>query len=134
MKPIKCITFDQEAQDALPEEVKARMKADREKAMAERDKNRIEIGKYSITYNRKNIPKFVQRLTDRAMHMIAGGDNLEEVDRVLRTHLKEIEYHGSIYISYMGICEWNDRESLYIRNSSGDYTLVSIRPIEEGQE
>ncbi|MDD2300325.1 MAG: hypothetical protein PHR52_11695 [Fermentimonas sp.] len=28
----KCITFDKQAQDALPEEIKAKMKADREKA------------------------------------------------------------------------------------------------------
>jgi hypothetical protein len=134
MKPIKCITFDPEAQDALPEEVKVRMKADRKKAMAESNKNRIEIGKYSITYNRKNIPRFVQRLTYRAMHIIAGGDNLEKVDQVLRSHLNEIEYHGSIYISYRRVSEWNDRESLYIRNSSGDYTLVSITPVKEDQE
>lgn len=31
---MKCITFDKEAQDALPEHIKAKMKADREKARA----------------------------------------------------------------------------------------------------
>ena len=33
---IKCITFDKRAQDALPEEIKAKMKADREKAIMDR--------------------------------------------------------------------------------------------------
>ena len=32
MERIKCITFDKNAQDALPEHIKAKMKADREKA------------------------------------------------------------------------------------------------------
>ena len=32
MKRIKCITFDKNAQDNLPEDIKAKMKADREKA------------------------------------------------------------------------------------------------------
>lgn len=32
MGKIKCITFDKIAQDALPEHIKAKMKADREKA------------------------------------------------------------------------------------------------------
>lgn len=32
---MKCITFDREAQDALPEHIKAKMKADREKARRE---------------------------------------------------------------------------------------------------
>lgn len=35
MDNMKCITFDKAAQDALPEEIKARMKADREKARKE---------------------------------------------------------------------------------------------------
>ena len=32
METIKCITFDKKAQDSLPEHIKAKMKADREKA------------------------------------------------------------------------------------------------------
>lgn len=32
MEKIKCITFDKKAQDNLPEHIKAKMKADREKA------------------------------------------------------------------------------------------------------
>ena len=32
MERIKCITFDKEAQDSLPEHIKAKMKADREKS------------------------------------------------------------------------------------------------------
>lgn len=100
----------------------------------EKIKNCIKTGKYTVTYHRKNIPKFVQRLADRAMYLIAGGDSLEEVSRVLHSHLLEIEYHGSIYISYMGVSKWNNRESLCIRNSSGDYTLVSIRPMMEEDE
>jgi hypothetical protein len=35
MDKIKCITFDKAAQDALPEHIKAKMKADREKARLE---------------------------------------------------------------------------------------------------
>jgi len=34
MNKIKCITFDKEAQDALPEHIKAKMKADRIAARA----------------------------------------------------------------------------------------------------
>jgi hypothetical protein len=34
MEKIKCITFDKSAQDSLPEHIKAKMKADREKARA----------------------------------------------------------------------------------------------------
>jgi hypothetical protein len=33
---MKCITFDKAAQDALPEEIKAKMKADRERAQTEK--------------------------------------------------------------------------------------------------
>lgn len=32
MDKIKCITFDKNAQDSLPEEIKAKMKADRDNA------------------------------------------------------------------------------------------------------
>ena len=32
MEPIKCITFDKNAQDNLPEHIKAKMKSDKEKA------------------------------------------------------------------------------------------------------
>ncbi len=35
MDKTKCITFDKEAQDALPDHIKAKMKADREKARNE---------------------------------------------------------------------------------------------------
>jgi hypothetical protein len=38
MEPIKCITFDKNAQDNLPEHIKAKMKADREKAEREQVK------------------------------------------------------------------------------------------------
>ena len=37
MDKTKCITFDKSAQDSLSEHIKAKMKADREKARAERD-------------------------------------------------------------------------------------------------
>lgn len=36
MNKIKCITFDKKAQDNLPDHIKARMKADREKARKDR--------------------------------------------------------------------------------------------------
>ena len=35
MECIKCITFNKNAQDSLPEHIKAKMKADREKAKAQ---------------------------------------------------------------------------------------------------
>lgn len=38
MEKIKCITFDKKAQDSLPEHIKAKMKADREKAEKQRCK------------------------------------------------------------------------------------------------
>jgi hypothetical protein len=86
------------------------------------------INGYKISQHRKNIAKFVIRMKDRACHLLSQGNNLEEVDRVLSLYMKEIEYHGSIYISYMPVNNWNDRERLFIRNSAGDYTLVSIYP------
>lgn len=33
--PMRCITFDKKAQDNLPEDIKAKMKADRDKAREE---------------------------------------------------------------------------------------------------
>jgi hypothetical protein len=38
-KKMKCITFDKAAQDALPEEIKAKMKADRERARMKQKSN-----------------------------------------------------------------------------------------------
>lgn len=37
IEPMKCITFDKKAQDNLPLEIKAKMKADRDKARARED-------------------------------------------------------------------------------------------------
>ena len=53
----KVATFDKQAQDALPEEIKAKMKADREKAIMDRqlketdalNKNKIEMTKEILT-------------------------------------------------------------------------------------
>ncbi len=44
-KKIKCITFDKDAQDALPEDIKAKMKADREEARLkmEREKDKFYV-------------------------------------------------------------------------------------------
>lgn len=39
---IKCITFDKQAQDALPEDIKTKMKADREKAIMDRQLKEME--------------------------------------------------------------------------------------------
>lgn len=36
MEKIKCITFDKNAQDSLPQHIKDKMKADREKAQSEK--------------------------------------------------------------------------------------------------
>ena len=42
MKDMKCITFDKAAQDALPEDIKEKMRQDRLKAEFERDKQEID--------------------------------------------------------------------------------------------
>jgi hypothetical protein len=89
---------------------------------------------YEINRYRKKITKFVQRLTDRACNLLIRDKSLEEVSENLHLYMNEIEYHGSIYVTYFGACEWNDKEYLYIRNSNGDYTLVSITPVKEDQE
>ena len=86
---------------------------------------------YVITRHRKNVTKLATRLKDRACHLLSGGKNLEETAEVLRSYLKEVEYKGSMYISYMPVSDWNNSDGLFIRNSSGDYTLVSIRPEKE---
>ncbi|GEM_PF-3131743 len=44
MEKTKCITFDKAAQDALPEHIKDKMKADRAKAREERTLNRLKNG------------------------------------------------------------------------------------------
>jgi hypothetical protein len=46
---IKCITFDKQAQDALPEEIKAKMKADREKAIMDRQLKEMDALKKNET-------------------------------------------------------------------------------------
>jgi hypothetical protein len=91
------------------------------------------IGDHKVVYHRKNTPKFVHRLTDRACQLLSQGTSLKEISEILRQHLKDIEYKGSIYISYMAVSDWNKTDSLFIWNSSGDYTLVSIRSKKEDQ-
>lgn len=52
MKTPKCITFDKAAQDALPQHIKDRMKADREKAFSVNQKikhNKEELKKAGVT-------------------------------------------------------------------------------------
>ena len=44
MNKTKCITFDKAAQDALPEHIKAKMKADREKARENACLDRLKHG------------------------------------------------------------------------------------------
>jgi hypothetical protein len=44
MEQVKCITFDKNAQDALPEHIKAKMKADREKAREKECLRRLNEG------------------------------------------------------------------------------------------
>lgn len=60
---IKCITFDKQAQDALPEEIKAKMKADREKAIMDRQLKKMEalsmqdIGRVTLYRGKKEVSK-----------------------------------------------------------------------------
>lgn len=52
---IKCITFDKQAQDALPEEIKAKMKADREKAIMDRQLKEMDaLNKKQKHYGKNN--------------------------------------------------------------------------------
>ena len=45
MERIKCITFDKEAQDSLPQHIKDKMKADRDKARQEQlEVNKLALG------------------------------------------------------------------------------------------
>jgi hypothetical protein len=44
-KKIRCITFDKNAQDALPQHIKDKMKADREKAREEDFLRKIKEGR-----------------------------------------------------------------------------------------
>ncbi len=59
----KCITFDKQAQDALPEEIKAKMKADREKAIMDRQLKKMEalsmqdIGRVTLYRGQKEVSK-----------------------------------------------------------------------------
>ena len=49
MQKIKCITFDKKAQDSLPEHIKSKMKADREKAEKQHENN-ADIRKIALTW------------------------------------------------------------------------------------
>lgn len=51
MDKIKCITFDKAAQDALPEHIKAKMKADREKDRREAYKKLCYNFEYKFGFN-----------------------------------------------------------------------------------
>jgi hypothetical protein len=58
MNQIKCITFDRAVQDALPEHIKAKMKADRQKAKREAYKKLC----YNFEYQfGSNIPHCAKR-------------------------------------------------------------------------
>jgi|GEM_PF-4419956 hypothetical protein len=88
---------------------------------------------YEVKQHRKKITKFAERLRDRASYLLSQRNSLKETVENLRAHMKEIEYSGSIYVSYMSMSEWSDIEGLYIRNSNGDYTLVSITTMKEDE-
>jgi len=45
MEKIKCITFDKKAQDNLPQHIKDKMKADRDKAHKEMDSKGLNLTK-----------------------------------------------------------------------------------------
>lgn len=56
MERTKCITFDKAAQDALPEHIKEKMKADRAKAREERILNRLKDGEqFTGTHFARNV-------------------------------------------------------------------------------
>lgn len=74
MDKIKCITFDKAAQNALPEHIKAKMKADREKARleayqkqcpcwnSENNKDMSEIKQFKLVFNPHPLAKEAEKL------------------------------------------------------------------------
>ncbi|GAB6121638.1 hypothetical protein [Dysgonomonas termitidis] len=73
MGNIKCITFDREAQEALPEHIKAKMKADREKARAEADQELREAALPLIKFlNEKHHPHAIAIVSVDSVEIMEG--------------------------------------------------------------
>jgi hypothetical protein len=75
MEPIKCITFDKNAQDALPEHIKTKMKADREKARANQKQKEI----FTCKGCGHEIPKFFVMKNEGYCYMCDPDVTLEEL-------------------------------------------------------
>ena len=61
MKKIKCITFDKEAQDNIPENIKSKMKADRENAI---ENHIFKKGARLSSDKIKETPEIEKRITE----------------------------------------------------------------------
>lgn len=61
---MKCITFDKEAQEALPEHIKAKMKADRERAMLKSELSRMltKYGQYEEQRDYNRVTNLLNRV------------------------------------------------------------------------
>lgn len=89
------------------------------------------VAGYKVTTFRKYNTKLVFSLREKAIELLHQGKSLEEIDDELRAILKSRKKPTSTYISYWGLSDWNEKELLSIRCSSGDYTFVSITRIDK---
>ena len=76
MEKIKCITFDKKAQDNLPEHIKAKMKADREKATKPKIPCGICESKHnvSISETERNIDDIAERIVKSVCEECGKGE------------------------------------------------------------
>lgn len=87
------------------------------------------ISGHKVSTFRKNNTKLVLSLLSRLEELLEQEKSLEYIRRDLEKILEAYKQKKStrIYISYLGVSEWHERESLSIRDSGWDATLVNCR-------
>lgn len=89
------------------------------------------VAGHKVTTFRKYNTKLVLSMRDKAIELLSLNKSLEEIYPEIVLILKDYKRPTNTYVSFSPKCEWNERESLSIRDRSYDCTYVSIYP---GQE
>lgn len=95
----------------------------------------IIVSGHQVSTFRKNNTKFVLSLRDRLFELLRQGEPLEKIRGDLEQMVSDYKKKRStsIYISYLGITEWHERESLAIRDASFDTTLVNCWRVDKAE-
>lgn len=86
------------------------------------------VAGHRVTTHRKHNTKLVLSLRDKAIELLTQGKGLSEISDELENLLESYKKRTHTYISYYGFTDWNDRQSVSIRDCSMDCTYVSISP------